>query len=248
MSCTTSAYFGSPRGLLSCCKTYPGSIDTVEVCGSSPHGPTIHPIESIERRPKPHPQFRATRHHWSPIAKGFRLLPADELGWEWYRPPRSWTSCCGLDVPARSAGGKQRWQWVSPTLSKPDIGKGPYQTVHIIGTRASGHPSWPGVDDSTKAEYISADQLPLFVFRLQLCGGPYIPIRGGSTYMEFDCGDKWMRMRFSCAGIRPSLARDSACPIGVASMITLKRILRQFARKMANLLERYREACQVDHL
>src|ERR1700687_5391025 len=28
-----------------------------------------------------------------------------------------------------------------------------------------------------KAEYISADQLPLFVFRLQLCGGPYIPIR-----------------------------------------------------------------------
>src|SRR5467141_1653390 len=98
MSCTASAYFGSPRSLLSCCKTYPGSIDTVEVCGSSPHGPTIHPIESIERRPKPHPQFRATRHHWSPIAKGFRLLPADELGWEWYRPPRSWTSCCDLAV------------------------------------------------------------------------------------------------------------------------------------------------------
>ena len=33
-----------------------------------------------------------------------------------------------------------------------------------------------------KAEYIGADQLPLFVFRLQLCGGPYIPIRrAGST-------------------------------------------------------------------
>src|ERR1017187_4546471 len=28
-----------------------------------------------------------------------------------------------------------------------------------------------------KAEYIGADQLPFFVFRLQLCGGPYIPIR-----------------------------------------------------------------------
>jgi hypothetical protein len=27
-----------------------------------------------------------------------------------------------------------------------------------------------------KAEYIGADQLPSFVFRLQLCGGPYIPI------------------------------------------------------------------------
>jgi hypothetical protein len=41
MSCTTSAYFGSPRGLLSCCKAYPCHLDTVEVCGSSPHGPTI---------------------------------------------------------------------------------------------------------------------------------------------------------------------------------------------------------------
>src|SRR5258708_31014197 len=41
MSCTTSAYFGSPRGLLSCCKSYPCYLDTVEVCGSSPHGPTI---------------------------------------------------------------------------------------------------------------------------------------------------------------------------------------------------------------
>src|ERR1700738_2093178 len=48
-------------------------------------------------------------------------------------------------------------------------------TVYIIGTRASGYLSWSGVDDSTKAKYISADQLPLFVFRLQLCGGPYIP-------------------------------------------------------------------------
>src|SRR6202521_4382864 len=27
-----------------------------------------------------------------------------------------------------------------------------------------------------KAEYIGADQMPFFVFRLQLCGGPYIPI------------------------------------------------------------------------
>jgi hypothetical protein len=27
-----------------------------------------------------------------------------------------------------------------------------------------------------KAEYITADQLPLIIFRLQLRGGPYIPI------------------------------------------------------------------------
>ena len=36
----TSAYFGSPRGLVSYCNTYP-CFDTVEVWGSSPHGPTI---------------------------------------------------------------------------------------------------------------------------------------------------------------------------------------------------------------
>jgi len=41
MSYMTSAYFGSPRGLLSYCKTYERYIDTVEVWGSSPHGPTI---------------------------------------------------------------------------------------------------------------------------------------------------------------------------------------------------------------
>src|ERR1700733_8215868 len=45
---------------------------------------------------------------------------------------------------------KKRWQWVSPTLSKPDTGKGRVQTVQFIGTRASGHPSWPGVADSTQ--------------------------------------------------------------------------------------------------
>jgi hypothetical protein len=33
-----------------------------------------------------------------------------------------------------------------------------------------------------KAEYIGADQLPFFIFRLQRRGGPYIPISGaGST-------------------------------------------------------------------
>src|ERR1700687_3657315 len=53
VTCTTSAYFGSPRGLLSCCKTYPGKIDTVEVCGSSPHGPTIifNTLAGVSRNP-----------------------------------------------------------------------------------------------------------------------------------------------------------------------------------------------------
>ncbi|MCM3904149.1 MAG: hypothetical protein ND866_20795 [Pyrinomonadaceae bacterium] len=56
-----------------------------------------------------------------------------------------------------------------------------FETVQFIGTKASGYPSWPGVSDSNKAEYINADQLPS-LFRLQLGGGPYIPeSRAGST-------------------------------------------------------------------
>ena len=42
MSCATSAYFGSPRGLVSCCKTYSCCSDKGEVGGSSPPRPTIN--------------------------------------------------------------------------------------------------------------------------------------------------------------------------------------------------------------
>ena len=41
MSCTTSACFGSPRALVSCCKTKSGQTDKGEVGGSSPPRPTI---------------------------------------------------------------------------------------------------------------------------------------------------------------------------------------------------------------
>jgi hypothetical protein len=41
VSCATSAYFGSPRGLVSCCKTYSCCPDKGEVGGSSPPRPTI---------------------------------------------------------------------------------------------------------------------------------------------------------------------------------------------------------------
>src|ERR1700688_906454 len=82
----------------------------------------------------------------------------------------------GIDVPARSAGGKQRWQWVSPTLSKPDIGKGLFQTVQFMRTKASGYPSWPGVTDSTQGRIHWRRPTAILVFRLQLCGGPYMTI------------------------------------------------------------------------
>jgi hypothetical protein len=39
---------------------------------------------------------------------------------------------------------------VSPTLSKPGIGKGLFEAVKFIGAKASGYPSWPGVTDSTE--------------------------------------------------------------------------------------------------
>ena len=42
MSCTTCRYFGSPRGLVSCCKTNKRYSDKGEVGGSSPPRPTIN--------------------------------------------------------------------------------------------------------------------------------------------------------------------------------------------------------------
>src|SRR6266699_686104 len=41
MSCTTCKYIGSPRGLVSCCKTNKRYSDKGEVGGSSPPRPTI---------------------------------------------------------------------------------------------------------------------------------------------------------------------------------------------------------------
>ena len=67
MSYMTSAYFGSPRGLISCCKTYPSHLDTVEVWGSSPHGPTISSnglasTTSVSKAPN-----GSIRHCWQPV-------------------------------------------------------------------------------------------------------------------------------------------------------------------------------------
>ena len=60
----TSAYFGSPRGLVCCCKTYERHLDTVEVWGSSPHGPTIFfkqlHIRPIFLQPEVQPEVAAS--------------------------------------------------------------------------------------------------------------------------------------------------------------------------------------------
>jgi hypothetical protein len=55
-------------------------FDTVEVCGSSPHGPTIHLTDSTQRQPRPYRSIGVTRHHSSPIARGFRRPSVDEPG------------------------------------------------------------------------------------------------------------------------------------------------------------------------
>src|SRR5713226_9176141 len=51
MSYTTSAYFGSPRGLVSCCKTYPSKTVTAEVASSSLVVPAIL-LNGLQRTPK----------------------------------------------------------------------------------------------------------------------------------------------------------------------------------------------------
>jgi hypothetical protein len=43
-------------------------------------------------------------------------------------------------------------------------------------TKASGYPSWPGVTDSTEGRIHWRRPTAVLHFRLQLCGGPYIPI------------------------------------------------------------------------
>jgi len=62
------------------------------------------------------------------------------------------------------------------TLSKHDLGKGPYQTVHIIGTRASGYSIMARIRLlHCRQNTLAQTNLPLFVFRLQL-GGEKPPI------------------------------------------------------------------------
>ena len=72
----TSAYFGSPRGLVSYCNTYPCHLDTVEVWGSSPHGPTIFFKELASTTPVPKAPNGSIRHCWDFwIAAIRRILP-----------------------------------------------------------------------------------------------------------------------------------------------------------------------------
>jgi hypothetical protein len=51
-------------------------------------------------------------------------------------------------------------------VSKPDIGKGPYQAVQFMRTKASGYPSCPESLTPLKAKYISADQIVILRFSL----------------------------------------------------------------------------------
>ena len=65
---------------------------------------------------------------------------------------------------------------VEPALSKPDIGSGHYRPRQLHRNRADGFHHGQESQTPTKAEYIGADHLSIRVFRLQFCGGPYIPI------------------------------------------------------------------------
>src|ERR1700688_1718803 len=50
------------------------------------------------------------------------------------------------------------------------------QPVQFMRTKASGYPSWPGVTDSTQGRIHWRRPTAILVFRLQLCGGPYMTI------------------------------------------------------------------------
>src|SRR6202521_3530596 len=65
-----------------------------------------------------------------------------------------------------------------------------------------------------KAEYITADQLPLIIFRLQPNGGPYIPIRRASNWMEDCTGQRDHRSYFVIfifGNFRLTAATTEAC-------------------------------------
>jgi hypothetical protein len=51
--------------------------------------------DSTQQQYVPRRSIGVTRHHWSPIAKGFRPPTVDELESVGCRPPKLWTSCCG---------------------------------------------------------------------------------------------------------------------------------------------------------
>ena len=90
------------------------------------------------------------------------LLPLDLYDFTFFEPARpAGEQCDGTTVDSgtlRTCGAKRSTE-----------------TGYLDRNRAQRIPSWPGERNSpTKAEYICADQLAYFTFRLQKSGGPYI--------------------------------------------------------------------------
>ena len=64
----------------------------------------------------------------------------------------------------------------NPALSKPVGGKSLPGLHYEIGRARSAFHQGPKLCASRKAEYIGADRLVAFIFRLRESGGPYIPL------------------------------------------------------------------------
>ena len=75
-------------------------LDTEEVDGSSPFGPTTYPIESAARRAAGRPGFEHSCHHLPSNLRVFRPPCVAALEWVGYRLRAWWTSWSGLAVPA----------------------------------------------------------------------------------------------------------------------------------------------------
>src|SRR5713226_5222027 len=80
MSYTTSAYFGSPRGLVSCCKTYPCKTVTAEVASSSLVVPAIFSRQKGSYPPGIAHPYAFTPLHIHPQRQENRVDPTPSAG------------------------------------------------------------------------------------------------------------------------------------------------------------------------
>jgi hypothetical protein len=95
------------------------NLDTEEVDGSSPFGPTIYLMESAPSRAAASLRVAPTRHHWSPNPKGFRLPCAVLREW-----PRG-----RIRAPLKGIASKMGYLhspgvdaiWITPCFPSPQV-------------------------------------------------------------------------------------------------------------------------------
>jgi hypothetical protein len=90
---------------------------------------------------------------------------------EAYRPPLSVISTEALVCWANSEMAK----WSNPALSKPVFRKSPSRLPNYLGRERSAFHQGPELRLTQRPDTFAQTQPPIFTFRLQQGGGPYIP-------------------------------------------------------------------------